>query len=193
MGSLVFIIIIIALLIGGFITIYNRLIRDIEAVRNNEKQIDIQLDRRYKVFQSLIEVVKKYMDYEQTTLKDVVKLRNQSQTAGQSGDTQGKIDAENAISKIASGLNVVFEQYPDLKANQNVLQLQEEVVNTENKLAFSKQAYNDSIERYNAEKKSFIQSLVVSLSKSKLDMNFVYWNLSEDKIKAAEDYTIKMN
>ena len=193
MGSLVFIIIIIALLIGGFITIYNRLIRDIEAVRNNEKQIDIQLDRRYKVFQSLIEVVKKYMDYEQTTLKDVVKLRSQSQTAGQSGDTQGKIDAENAISKIASGLNVVFEQYPDLKANQNVLQLQEEVVNTENKLAFSKQAYNDSIERYNAEKKSFIQSLVVSLSKSKLDMNFVYWNLSEDKIKAAEDYTIKMN
>ena len=105
---------------------------------------------------------------------------------------QGKIAAEDAISKIASGLNVVFERYPDLKANQNVLQLQEEIVNTENKLAFAKQAYNDSIERYNVEKKSLIQSVVVSIAKSKLDMTFVYWNLSEDKIKAAEDYTVKL-
>jgi LemA protein len=184
--------IILALLAVTFITIYNHLIRDIEAVRNNEKQIDIQLDRRYKVFQSLIETAKKYMDYEQTTLKDVVKLRSQAQAAAQSGDMQGKIAAEDAISKIAGGLNVVFERYPDLKANQNVLQLQEEIVNTENKLAFAKQAYNDSIERYNAEKKSLIQSVVVSIAKSKLDMTFVYWNLSEDKIKAAEDYTVKL-
>ena len=175
-----------------FISIYNKLIRYIEAVNNNEKQIDIQLDRRFKVFQSLIDVVKKYMDYEQTTLKDVVALRQSAQSSRESGDKQGRIDAENAISKIASGLNVVLEQYPDLKANQNVLQLQEEIVNTENKLAFAKQAFNDSIERYNAEKKSFIQSVIVSLCQDKLNKDFVYWNLPKDKITEEENYTVKL-
>ncbi len=193
MSSLIVLVVMVVIIGGGFIAIYNRLIRYIEAVNNNEKQIDIQLDRRYKVFQSLVEVVKKYMNYEQTTLKDVVKLRGQAQQASEKGDMKGKIDAENAISKIASGLNVVFEQYPDLKASQNALQLQEEIVNTENKLAFAKQAYNDSIQRYNAEKKSFIQSFIVSLCRSKLDKNFVYWNLPEDQIKAEEAYTVKMD
>ncbi|OGT30345.1 MAG: LemA family protein [Gammaproteobacteria bacterium RIFCSPHIGHO2_12_FULL_35_23] len=192
MSGFIILLVIIAILIIGFISIYNRLIRYIEAVRNNQKQIDIQLDRRYKVFQSLIEVVKKYMDYEQTTLKDVVKLRGQAEAAKESGNEQGRIDAENAISKIASGINVVFEQYPNLKASQNALQLQEEIVNTENKLAFAKQAYNDSIERYNAEKKSFIQSFIVSLARGKLDQSFVYWNIPEETIKTQENYTVKM-
>jgi LemA protein len=192
MTGLIILIVIVVLLAIGFVSIYNRLISYIEAVNNNEKQIDIQLDRRFKVFQSLIEVVKKYMNYEQTTLKDVVSLRNQAKTAAEKGDQQGKIDAENAISKIASGLNVVFENYPDLKANQNALQLQEEIVNTENKLAFAKQAFNDSIERYNAYKKSFFQSFVVSMMKAKLDKTFVYWNLPEDKIKEEENYTVKL-
>jgi len=192
MTTLIVIIVILVILVGGFISIYNRLIRYIEAVNNNLKQIDIQLDRRYKVFQSLIEVVKKYMNYEQTTLKDVVKLRGQAQAASDSGDMKGKIAAENSISKIAGGLNVVFEQYPDLKASQNALQLQEEIVNTENKLAFAKQAYNDSIERYNAEKKSFIQSFIVSMCSASLAKAFVYWNLPEEKIKEEEAYTVKM-
>jgi LemA protein len=174
------------------IGIFNKLIRMIETVNNNEKQIDIQLDRRYKVFESLINVVKKYMDYEKTTLKDVVKLRSQAKDAEAKGDKQGKIDAENAISKIASGINLVFENYPDLKANQNVLQLQEEIVNTENKLAYSKQAFNDSIEVYYATKKSFFEAMVVSVFSSKLDKQFVYWNLPEEKIKEQEDYTVKL-
>src|SRR5476651_22984 len=114
------IIIIAVLLLGGFIVMtYNTLISQIEATRNNEKQIDIQLDRRYKVFESLINVVKKYMDYEQTTLKDVVALRGQALSAKASGDEKGRIDAENKISQIASNINLVFEQYPELKANQN--------------------------------------------------------------------------
>src|SRR5579871_262574 len=145
--SLLLLIIILAVL-GYCVLIYNKLIAQIETVRNNQKQIDIQLDRRFKVFESLINVVKKYMDYEQTTLKDVVALRNQAQTAKANGDEAGRIEAENKISTIASNLNVVFERYPDLKANQNCMQLQEEIVNTENKLAYSKQAYNDAIERY---------------------------------------------
>src|SRR5690606_7056490 len=110
----------------------------------------------------LIESVKQYMDYEKTTLKDVVALRNQAQAAKASGDEAARMTAENGISQIASGLNVVFENYPDLKASQNIVQLQEEIVNTENKLAYSKQAYNDGIERYNAKKKSFFESMIVA-------------------------------
>jgi LemA protein len=192
MSVLIFIIVVAVLLFFWFIAIYNQIIRLIEAIRNNKKQIDIQLDRRFKVFESLINVVKKYMDYEQTTLKDVVKLRGQAQKAAAGGDEQGRIDAENAISRIASNINLVFEQYPDLKADKNALQLQEEIVNTENKLAYSKQAYNDSIEKYNATKKSFFQSIVVSLFRGKLDFMFAYWSLSEDEIKKQEDYKVKL-
>lgn len=187
------IILIVAIIIAGFIILtYNKLIALIEAIQNNLKQIDIQLDRRFKVFESLINVVKKYMDYEQTTLKDVVALRNQAQQAKASGDEKTRIAAENKISEIASSINLVFEQYPQLKANENCIQLQEEIVNTENKLAYAKQSYNDSIERYNAEKKSFFTSMIVSLFKSKLDFNFPYWQLGEGKVAEHENYTVKL-
>src|SRR5437870_4831388 len=116
------ILIVVLLLAALTVILYNRLIAQIEAVRNNQRQIDIQLDRRFKVFESLINVVKKYMDYEQTTLKDVVALRNQAQQAKAAGDEKTRIDAENKISGIASNLNLVFEQYPQLKANQNCLE-----------------------------------------------------------------------
>lgn len=184
--------VIVALVFFWAISIYNTLIGMIEAINNNKKQIDIQLDRRFKVFESLIESVKKYMDYEKTTLKEVVALRNQAQEAKAAGNEQARMDAENGISKIASGLNLVFEQYPDLKASQNVLQLQEEIVNTENKLAYSKQAYNDSIERYYAKRKSFFESIVVSMFSASLDKEFIYWGLPEEQIQVKEDYTVKL-
>ena len=177
-----------------FVLTYNKLIAFIEAVNNNEKQIDIQLDRRFKVFESLINVLKKYMDYEKSTLKEVVALRNQAQAAKENDDPAARMAAENSISKLASGINLVFEQYPDLKANQNAIQLQEEIVNTENKLAYSKQAFNDSIEQYNAFKKSLFPAMVVSLAKAKLDKDFPYWQLdSEADIKAKENYTVKLD
>ena len=192
MGTVLIVILVIAVLaVVWGIGIYNTLIAFIEAINNNKRQIDIQLDRRFKVFESLIEAVKKYMDYEKTTLKDVVALRNQAQAAKASGDEKARIAAENGISKIASGLSLVFEQYPDLKAGQNVLQLQEEIVNTENKLAYSKQAYNDSVERYEAKKKSFFEAMVVGFFPAKLDKSFEYWGLPDDQIKAREDYTVK--
>lgn len=187
----VWLLIIVAVLIFWTVGVYNSLIRFIEAIKNNQRQIDIQLDRRFKVFESLIETVKKYMDYEKTTLKEVVALRNQAQSAKNSGDEKTRIVAENGISKIAAGINVVFEQYPDLKANQNVLQLQEEIVNTENKLTYSKQAYNDSIERYNAKKKSFFESIVVNFFGATLNQDFAYWSLSDDQKKANEEYKVK--
>ena len=192
MGTfLIVILVLVAMAFFWAISIYNSLISLIEAINNNKKQIDIQLDRRFKVFEALIETVKKYMDYEQTTLKDVVALRNQAQAAKASGDEKTRIAAENGISQIASNLNVVFEQYPDLKANQNVLQLQEEIVNTENKLAYSKQAYNDGVERYYAKKKSFFEAMVVSFFASSLDKQFEYWGLPEGQVQVKEDYSVK--
>jgi len=187
------IILIIVIITGAFIVLtYNKLIALIEAIRNNQKQIDIQLDRRFKVFESLINVVKKYMDYEQTTLKDVVALRNQAEQAKASGNESARIAAENEISKIASNIKLVFEQYPDLKANQNALQLQEEIVSTENKLAYAKQSYNDSIENYNANKKAFFTSIIVTFFKNKLDFDYPYWQLSNEKVAEQENYTVKL-
>ena len=188
---LMVVLVVVALALIWSVSIYNRIIALIEAVQNNKRQIDIQLDRRFKVFESLIEAVKKYMDYEKTTLKDVVALRNQAQAAKVAGDEKARIAAEDGISKIAAGLNVVFEQYPDLKAHENVLQLQEEVVNTENKLAYSKQAFNDSIERYNAKKKSFFEAMVVNVFAGSLDKSFEYWALPEGQSQVREDYTVK--
>jgi LemA protein len=192
MSTGLIILFVILAIIGFVIFTYNRLISLIEAVRNNQKQIDIQLDRRFKVFESLINVVKKYMDYEQTTLKDVVALRNQAQQAKASGNEPARIAAENKISEIASSINLVFEQYPDLKANQNCLQLQEEIVSTENKLAYAKQSFNDSVENYNANKKSFFTSMIVTMFKTKLDFDFPYWQLSDAKIAEHENYTVKL-
>src|SRR6056297_1691767 len=105
MTILIILIVVVVVFFLWAIGIFNKLIRMIEAVNNNNKQIDIQLDRRYKVFQSLIEVVKKYMDYEKTTLKDVVRLRSQATQAREQGDSNKRIEAENGISKIASNIN----------------------------------------------------------------------------------------
>lgn len=171
---------------------YNGLIVLIESIRNNNKQIDIQLDRRYKIFESLVNVVRKYMDYERSTLKDVVTLRNEAQVAKEAEDNGTRMKAENKISTILSGLSFVFEQYPDLKANQNALQLQETIVSTENKLAYAKQAYNDSVERYNAKKKMVFSSIIVSLFPSKLGFCFPYWELPPEKIQEQENYKVQL-
>ncbi len=192
MSTGIIILIVLIAIVGFIIFTYNQLIALIEAARNNQKQIDIQLDRRFKVFESLINVVKKYMDYEQTTLKDVVALRSQAEQAKSKGDEKGRIAAENQISEIASKINLVFEQYPDLKANQNCMQLQEEIVSTENKLAYAKQSFNDSVENYNATKKSFFTSMIVGVFKSKLDFDYPYWQLSEAKVAEQENYTVKL-
>lgn len=188
----IFVIVVVLSIFAFIVFTYNRLIAMIEAICNNQKQIDIQLDRRFKVFESLISVVKKYMDYEKTTLSEVVALRNQAQGAKQAGDTPARMAAENRISDIASKISVVFEQYPDLKANQNCLQLQEEIVSTENRLAYAKQSCNDSIEYYNATKKSFFSAMVVALFRGRLDRNYPYWQLEASRVAEQENYTVRL-
>ena len=190
MSMIIIFAIAIALVFLWIIMIYNQLIHLIEATNNNKNQIDVQLDRRYKVYESLIEVVKKYMDYEKTTLKEVVSLRAQAQKASVSGDESGRINAEETISKLGANLNLVFEQYPDLKADKNALQLQEEIVNTENKLTFAKQSYNDSVERYKAKSKSLLESFIVGTFPEKLMKEFIYWGISDEQRKNQEVYRV---
>lgn len=175
------------------ISIYNKLIRLVEAVNNNKKQIDIQLDRRFKVYESLIGVLKKYMDYEKTTLKEIISLRAQAKQAQEQNNELDRIKAENEISKIGTNLNVMFEQYPDLKADKNALQLQEEIVSTENKLTFAKQAYNDSIEQYVATSKSFLESIIVGIFPSKLLKQFNYWSLTDNVRQEHENYKLNFD
>lgn len=185
---------ILLLVLGGalfyVIGVYNKLVALRESVRNDAKQIDVQLDRRFKVFESLISSVKQVMDYEKTTLKDVVSLRHQAQNARSVGDENKRIASENQLSHIASGFNIVMEQYPDLKANQNVLKLQDEISSTENKLAFAKQAYNDGIERFNAYKLIFPNNVICSFFSQSFP-DFVYWQLSKDDAEAKDEYTVK--
>lgn len=191
MGTTTIVIIAIVAIAGYVVLTYNKLIALIEAVRNNQKQIDIQLDRRFKVFESLINVLKNYMDYEKSTLSQVTELRAKAQAAHQQGDEKTRIGLEDKISRIATGINFVFEQYPNLKANENALQLQEEIVNTENKLTFAKQACNDSIEVYNATKKSVFPALVAGVF-SQLNVPFEYWQLSKETAEEKEKYTVQL-
>jgi len=172
------------------IKVYNSLIAMIQAIINNFKQIDIQLDRRAKIFTNLIEVVKKAMSHEMELLTKVTELRNTSLAASKSGDTATKMAAENQISSLIPQLSVQFEAYPQVTAGTNALQLQEEIVSTENKLAYAKQAYNDSIEKYEAKKQSFLEAFVVSMF-SKLNKSFEQWGLTAEKKQENEDMTVK--
>jgi LemA protein len=192
MSTAVILVIAIIIVVAWAVMIYNGLIRLIETVNNNKNQIDVQLDRRYKVYESLIEVVKKYMDYEKTTLKEVIALRSQAQKALATGNENERIKCEEAISKIGTGLNLVFEQYPDLKADKNALQLQEEVVSTENKLTFAKQSYNDSVERYKAKSKSLFESFLVGIFPEKLMKDFTYWGITDKQREQQESYKISL-
>lgn len=174
-----------------FFSTYNKLVAKQEEAKNSKRQIDVQLDRRYKVFSNLINVVKDVMDYEKTTLKEIVALRSQAVKASETGNAADSIAAEEKISQIARSIPVMFEQYPELKSLQNAKQLQEEIVSTENKLSFAKQGYNDSIEGYNVARKSFFGSIVASMF-SHLNTEMPYWEISEQKAQQFDEYQVSL-
>ncbi|HUT97199.1 MAG TPA: LemA family protein, partial [Dehalococcoidales bacterium] len=134
---------IVVLLIIFFVATYNGLIGLRNQMRNAWAQIDVQLKRRYDLIPNLIETVKGYVKHERGTLEAVTKARNLAQSLA-SGDVGARSKAEDALSGALSKLLAVVENYPDLKANQNFLALQEELTSTENKIGFSRQYYNDS-------------------------------------------------
>lgn len=173
---MVLLIILIIAIIGGYIYLtHSRLLSQIEAVRNNEKQLDIQLERRFKVLESLITVLQKYLDHERSNLKDILILHNQAQTAQEQGDNKARFAAESEISAIAAQLDTFLAQYPNLKSQKNITQLQIEITHAENKLAYAKQAYNESVEIYQTTKLSFPATALVAVFKTQLNFDFAAW------------------
>ena len=158
---------IVGVLVIFFIATYNGLVRLRNQVKNAWAQIDVQLKRRYDLIPNLIETVKGYMKHERETLESVTNARNLAQQVSSAGaGTRAK--AEGELSSALSRLLAVVENYPDLKANQNFLALQEELTSTENKIGFSRQYYNDSVLRYNNKTQMFPSNFVASMTGFKI-------------------------
>ena len=157
MIAIIVIIVILVVLAAIFAGMYNSLVGRRNQVDNAWSQIDVQLKRRHDLIPNLVQVVKDAMGYEQETLTKVVQARNAAAAA--SGPAQSG-PAEAALSHATRGLFALVESYPQLKANDNVKQLQEELTSTENKIAFSRQFYNDSVMTYNTATQTFPNSLL---------------------------------
>ena len=143
-------------------TLYNGLVRLRNQVKNAWAQIDVQLKRRYDLIPNLVETAKGYMKHERETLEAVTKARNLAQQVSSAGAGE-RAKAEGQLSSALSRLLAVVERYPDLKANQNFLALQEELTSTENKISFSRQYYNDSVLRYNNQTQVVPSNIVASM------------------------------
>ena len=143
-----------------FIAAYNGLVSIRNQVRNAWSQIDVQLKRRHDLIPNLVETVKGYAGHEKETLENVTKARSQAVAAN--GVAQ-QSQAEQALTSSLGRLMLVVEQYPDLKANQNFLSLQEELTSTENKIGFSRQHYNDSVMHYNTRIESVPTNVVAGM------------------------------
>jgi len=153
------------------IGMYNRLVNERNRVRNAFAQIDVQLTRRYDLIPNLIEAVKGYMKHERETLEAVIAARNTAVSdlnAAKADPADGKAieklgRSEGELSTVLGRLFALSEAYPDLKANQNMMQFQEELSSTENKVAFARQAFNDSVMSYNNSVQNFPNSVIAGM------------------------------
>jgi len=178
------------IVVFAVIGMYNNFVRLRNVFKNAFAQIDVQLKRRYDLIPNLVETAKGYIKHERDTLEAVTKARNLAVTANnnaaaQPGDPksmQALISAESGLSGALGRLIMVSESYPDLKANQTMAQLMEELTSTENKISFSRQAYNDSVMRYNIACQVFPSSIIAG------SFNFqqaALWEISEAKEREA--------
>lgn len=151
------ILIILAVITIFVIATYNNLVTAKQKVKNAWSQIDVQLQRRFDLIPNFVETVKGYMAHEKDTLTKVTELRTSWANAGTVNE---KAELNNELSGALKTIMAVSENYPDLKANQNFLDLQEELRNTENKISFSRQFYNDSVTMYNTKLEVFPSNLI---------------------------------
>ncbi len=171
MGKIMFVILgAVVILVLFLIGIYNRLVTLRNQFKNAFAQIDVQLKRRYDLIPNLVETAKGYIKHERETLEAVISARNQAYGASQraaanpsdAAAMQGLIHAESQMAGVLGRLMAVAEAYPDLKANQNMMQLTEELTTTENKISFARQAYNDAVMMYNTARETFPNVLVAN-------------------------------
>lgn len=156
----IIVLIIIIVIVGLFaISTYNSLIKYRNWVKESWSQIDVQLKRRHDLIPNLVNTVKGYAKHEQETLEKVIQARNQLVT----GTPQERIDADNEIQTALKSIFALSEAYPDLKANQNFLNLQEELTSTENKVAYSRQLYNKTVADYNIKRETFPTNLIAGM------------------------------
>ena len=163
---LIIVVVIVALML---VSMYNSLVKLRNQVKNAWSQIDVQLKRRHDLIPNLIETVKGYMHHERDTLENITKARSQAVEAESVGD---KAKAEGELTKALGKFNLVVENYPDLKANQNFLSLQEELTSTENKISFSRQNYNDQVLFYNNKIQMFPSNIIAGMFNFKTEEFF---------------------
>ena len=167
-GGLVVVVVILGVFVIG---VYNKLVTMRNRYKNAYAQIDVQLKRRYDLIPNLVETAKGYMKHESGTLTAVTEARNIAYAASKAaaanpGDATAMKNltaAESGLGGTLSRLMMVSEQYPDLKANQNMMQLTEELTSTENKISFARQAYNDSVMTYNTDREVFPSNLIAGM------------------------------
>ena len=151
---------IIAAIVIFVISIYNSLVTLRQRVKNAWSQIDVQLQRRFDLIPNLVETVKGYMTHEEEVLTKISELRTSWANAQSISE---KADLDNQLSGALKTIMAVSENYPDLKASQNFTELQEELTNTENKISYSRQFYNDSVTRYNTKLELFPSNFIASM------------------------------
>lgn len=169
-GTIILVAIVLLLLFWG-VGAYNRLVSLRNQIKNAFAQIDVQLKRRYDLIPNLLETAKGYMKHEREALEAVIAARNQAVTAnakaaGNPGDAaalQQMATAEGALSSSLGKMFALSEAYPELKANENMLQLSEELTSTENRIAFARQGYNDGVMEYNTSLEQFPVSIIASV------------------------------
>jgi LemA protein len=152
--------IVVVVLVIWLIAAYNGLVSDRQQTANAWGQIDVQLKRRYDLIPNLVETVKGYMKHEQDTLEKVIQARNRAVAAG---SVHEKAQAETAMASALTGFFALAEAYPELRSNENMMQLQEELRSTENKISFARQYYNDIVTSFNTKLEAFPTSILANM------------------------------